>query len=804
MSRFSLQGRTALVTGGARGCGLAFARGLAQAGADVAIFDVIAPEEGFHSIEKEYGVRTAYYKVDVSSPESLAAGFSSFQTDFSNALDICVPCAGINRHQTFLDFKFEDHHDLLKINVLGLFHTAQLAARQMIANQTQHGSIVLVASMASHIAVKSQLCSAYCGSKGAVRAMCPAIAKEMAEYPNNMEIPSSHIPISTSIHTQSKSYTMAPSATNEGLGFPTTIPTTTVVVVGAGPSGLMLASNLLRYGTPVILLDDRPSRTTTGKADGLQPKTIETLKQLRLADELLRNGAKVYDISFWDSTPTHPLRRSGRQLHYPDHLVGASDPYILLAHQGMLEDVLIGDIEARGGRVQRSSAFVGVKKIPSGEGKGDKLEVVYEDVSTRTEKIIHAGYLVGCDGARSKVRDFIPDAKLEGEMTNASWGVLDGVIDTDFPDLWSKVAVRSHTAGSILWIPRERGMTRLYVELSSTDGEKVDRAKATTEYVIARAREAMSPFRLEWKSIEWFGNYVVGQRVARNFSDPDNQIFIAGDAGHCHSALAAQGANTSMHDSFNLAWKLNLVSRGLAHPSLLSSYGDERRKIANDLISFDAEHVAAFEKGEAALARNFDENIRFISGVGAEYTPGLLTRGKVTGGGGVKPGSLMPPANVTRYIDANPVDVQLDVPMLGQFRVYLFTPDVSTGGEFLDGFCEGISTSLEKIGKKAETSYIDRPRGYAERDEYVQPGRYTIVSQLVTYGLVTKSTKKEFELGDLPEVLQRSRWTVYLDDVDEKGCTMKWMGEMEGGRWAWWLFDRMGMWGRLPGGGSRG
>ncbi|RAL03267.1 putative lung carbonyl reductase [Aspergillus ibericus CBS 121593] len=182
MSRFSLQGRTALVTGGARGCGLAFARGLAQAGADVAIFDVIPPEEGFHTIEKEYGVRTAYYKVDVSSPESLAAGFTSFQTDFSNALDICVPCAGINRHQTFLDFKFEDHHDLLKINVLGLFHTAQLAARQMIANKTQHGSIVLVASMASHIAVKSQLCSAYCGSKGAVRAMCPAIAKELAEY----------------------------------------------------------------------------------------------------------------------------------------------------------------------------------------------------------------------------------------------------------------------------------------------------------------------------------------------------------------------------------------------------------------------------------------------------------------------------------------------------------------------------------------------------------------------------------------------------------------------------------------------
>ncbi|OOF93954.1 hypothetical protein ASPCADRAFT_132287, partial [Aspergillus carbonarius ITEM 5010] len=622
MSRFSLQGRTALVTGGARGCGLAFARGLAQAGADVAIFDVIAPEEGFHSIEKEYGVRTAYYNVDVSSPESLAAGFTSFQTDFANALDICVPCAGINRHQTFLDFKFEDHHDLLKINVLGLFHTAQLAARQMIANKTQHGSIVLVASMASYVAVKSQLCSAYCGSKGAVRAMCPAIAKEMAEYGIRVNsISPGYVRTEMTAAFPHLIEEWKAAAMNGRIAEPEDIMGACVFLASDASSymtgqdvvvdgGVTKCSNLLRYGTPVILLDDRPDRTTTGKADGLQPKTIETLKQLRLADDLLRNGAKVYDISFWDSTPTHPLRRTGRQLHYPDHLVGASDPYILLAHQGMLEDVLIDDIEARGGHVQRNSPFVSVRKIPrpaSGEEDGEgELEVVYEDVSTQSRKTIRTRYLVGCDGARSKVRTFIPDAQLEGEMTNASWGVLDGVIDTDFPDLWSKVAVRSHTAGSILWIPRERGMTRLYVELSSTDGEKVDRAKATPEYVIARAREAMSPFRLEWKSIEWFGNYVVGQRVARNFSDPDNQIFIAGDAGHCHSALAAQGANTSMHDSFNLAWKLNLVSRGLAHPSLLSSYDAERRKIANDLITFDAEHVAAFEKGETALAKNFD------------------------------------------------------------------------------------------------------------------------------------------------------------------------------------------------------
>jgi len=120
--------------------------------------------------------------VDVSSEESLRNGFSQFQKEFKNALDICVPCAGINRHVPFLEFTYKDHGDLLSINVLGLYFTAQFAAKQMISNGTKNGSIVLVASMASHIAVRSQLCSAYCGSKGAVRSMCPAIAKELAEY----------------------------------------------------------------------------------------------------------------------------------------------------------------------------------------------------------------------------------------------------------------------------------------------------------------------------------------------------------------------------------------------------------------------------------------------------------------------------------------------------------------------------------------------------------------------------------------------------------------------------------------------
>jgi short-subunit dehydrogenase len=148
----------------------------------VAIFDVIPPVEAFFAIEKTYGVKTKHYRVDVSSIESLERGFAAFKEDFSGKLDICVPCAGINRNVSFLDTSFLDHQKLVGVNIMGVYHTAQLGAKQMIENGTKCGSIILVASIASYMAIRSQKSSAYCGTKGAVRAMCPAIAAELNQF----------------------------------------------------------------------------------------------------------------------------------------------------------------------------------------------------------------------------------------------------------------------------------------------------------------------------------------------------------------------------------------------------------------------------------------------------------------------------------------------------------------------------------------------------------------------------------------------------------------------------------------------
>lgn len=180
--QFSLKGRTALVTGGARGCGLAFAQGLAEAGADVAIFDVIPPSPALAQLTTDFGVRTQSYQVDVSSLSSLEVAFSNFKADFDGKLDILVACAGVNKNVEFLETTEADFDRLFDINCKGLYFSAQMAARQMIENGTKHGSIILIASMASSIAIRSQRSTGYCGTKGAVKAMVPPMAAEMNKY----------------------------------------------------------------------------------------------------------------------------------------------------------------------------------------------------------------------------------------------------------------------------------------------------------------------------------------------------------------------------------------------------------------------------------------------------------------------------------------------------------------------------------------------------------------------------------------------------------------------------------------------
>jgi phenol 2-monooxygenase len=151
-----------------------------------------------------------------------------------------------------------------------------------------------------------------------------------------------------------------------------------------------IRDNLARFGISSKIVDERPDQTSAGRADGLQPKTLETLRMLRLADDLIRVGTKVFDICIWgQGNDDKALRRLGREIHYPDDVVDVLDPYLVLCHQGMVEATFIKSMEERGVEVQRSTKFEDYQTAKDGT-----LRVRTQDRGS--EKIISSRYLVGC------------------------------------------------------------------------------------------------------------------------------------------------------------------------------------------------------------------------------------------------------------------------------------------------------------------------------------------------------------------------------------------------------------------------
>ena len=157
---------------------------------------------------------------------------------------------------------------------------------------------------------------------------------------------------------------------------------------------------------------------------------------------------------------------------------------------------------------------------------------------------IRAKYVIAADGAHSWTRrqlGFI----MHGEQTDFIWGVLDIIPMTDFPDIRMRCAIHSADSGSVMVIPRENKLVRLYIQLTevNSDGQPVDRSKITPVTILKAAQKIMSPYKLTYTYCDWWTAYQIGQRVSNHFSY-DDRVFLAGDAVHTHSPKAGQGADS--------------------------------------------------------------------------------------------------------------------------------------------------------------------------------------------------------------------------------------------------------------------
>jgi phenol 2-monooxygenase len=471
-----------------------------------------------------------------------------------------------------------------------------------------------------------------------------------------------------------------------------------VLIVGAGPAGLIAAAQLAQFPRVTTrLIERRPGRLEVGQADGIQARSVETFQAFGFAGRITEEAYRITTMSFWKPDPEDPTRIA-RASRSADDPAGVSEFPHLIVNQARVQDYFLEAMLHAPARMQPDYGveFVGLE-VQDGEERPVAVTVRHaRGRHAGLERTIRARYVLGADGARSPVRQAI-GRRLEGKQAKHAWGVMDVLAVTDFPDIRTKCAIQSHDGGSILLIPREGGhLFRMYVDLGEVDEDDAGRVRGTTiDQIVAQANQILHPYVLDVRHVAWSSVYEVGHRLTDRFDDVDAdeagtrtpRVFIAGDACHTHSAKAGQGMNVSMQDGFNLGWKLGHVLDGRAPEALLQTYSAERQVIAKNLIDFDREWstLMAAKPGTlddpAQLEEFYVKTFEFPAGFMTQYEPSLIIGGPDHQelAAGFPIGKRFRSAPVVRVCDGVPIHLGHHARADGRWRIYAFADGAAAG-----------------------------------------------------------------------------------------------------------------------------
>ncbi|KAL1305713.1 hypothetical protein AAFC00_007300 [Neodothiora populina] len=334
-----------------------------------------------------------------------------------------------------------------------------------------------------------------------------------------------------------------------------------VLIVGAGPTGLLLALWLTKLGIPVRIIDKSSGPGETSRAVIVHARTLEYYRQLRISGDALAHGSTIKGIG---------IHRRGRLvggLNFRNAGAGLSYfPFAFTFPQDQHEKVLVAQLAGMGVYVERRTTLTALEEDDGGifatSQDADGLETTF-----------HASCLVGCDGSKSTVRELSGIAMPGGTYDQRFF-----VADADVRGKAAEFSMNPCFTGTdfclVLPLPA-MGSTRLIGVVP--DG--VDREDVRFEHVEAAVKYNTE---LEIDHVRWFATYRVHHRVAERFRR--GRVFIAGDAGHLHSPAGGQGMNTGLGDVSNLAWKLAAVLTKRANPALLDTYEPERMAFAHLLV----------------------------------------------------------------------------------------------------------------------------------------------------------------------------------------------------------------------------
>src|SRR5215475_1177533 len=340
---------------------------------------------------------------------------------------------------------------------------------------------------------------------------------------------------------------------------------TDVLIIGAGPTGLSLACQLLRYGVDFVVVEKNEGITPYSKAIGVQARTLEIFDQIGLAQQAVARGT---------ITDRARLIIDGEirgELDFTNIGKGLSPfPFVLMLEQSKTEHLLYEYLRSHQRDVLWNTELESFAQDAAGA-------VAQVKTSSNETQIIAAKYIVGCDGPKSLVRHTL-GLTFEGSTFERIFYVADAQID------WRLSHDTLHVCFSpdsfVVFFPL-KGKKRYRIVGVFPEELNKDQGEILYDEIEARIKSE-TKLDLDIHDVEWFSTYKVHTRHVNKFSA--GRGFLAGDSAHVHTPAGAQGMNTGIQDGYNLAWKIALVIRGKAGENLLETYNEERLENAKRLL----------------------------------------------------------------------------------------------------------------------------------------------------------------------------------------------------------------------------
>lgn len=348
--------------------------------------------------------------------------------------------------------------------------------------------------------------------------------------------------------------------------------TADVLIVGAGPVGLLLASLLAREGIDVCIVDRMRERSEFCKALGMTARTLELFDDLGVAGDAIEAGVWIKGVSFFKDGV------QGETMMLPES--GALPYGALSIAQSETERILEGALSRHGRRVQYGWALDDLTDTP------DRVEVRLQSRDGKRHEMV-CRWLVGCDGAHSRVRSSI-GMPFEGGQFPQTFALADLDVDWSMPRgpmYRFNVSGKEGTSRTLAAIPIQGTVQRYRLSTMLPDDHIANETageKAPDFDSIERYMRPLLPEGTKLSSMRWSSVYRISHRIVPRYRK--GRVFLAGDAAHIHPPVGGQGMNTGLQDAHNLAWKLAMVINGRAAPSLLDSYSGERHPVGLDVV----------------------------------------------------------------------------------------------------------------------------------------------------------------------------------------------------------------------------